>query len=994
AGPAQDSDGREYSVVLPPTIDGLSGGQITSNDAQPTISGTADPFASLDATMGGIPCLTDNGGLFNPIVANAAGNWTCEPNVPMAGDGSYGINVTQTPTWAAAPSPAAVGTYVFDSTPPDQPIITAPANPTVTGDLFQPVSGTGEVGTTVRVRWAVWPSLNATGDYCQSLVDSFGAWSCVPDVARSPGESINVGVFAIDAAGNNSGDYDTNRNLVFLGKPTINGQLGGDTILGNDPTPTFTGTGYPGADIRIQIEGAGLQPECDGVADGAGNWTCTVPSPLTDGDMQYELNTYQSYGGGPETTIYQAYYILDTTVDVPRFTSPVDTTGGGFDYPLFSSVQFPQFTGVAEAGAQVTVEYSVGIGGSPSYSVYCSATADPSGTFACSDGPQLAVGQGYSFAAGQVDPAGNVANAFIPQIDYTVVEPPPAPTLDSPAAGYSAVNPYVFFSGHRNGPFGSPHIYVDGVETCTLVTTEVDFSCTGGPYAPGSHAVQTFLVDDQGTHSTSVFTVFTINAPTLPPGVKAPPVGIAKLVWTLTVTDKDGKDITGKPIKAGDVVFFSSSGLPAGAVVTAVLHSDPIDLGSTVVGADGKFLLKATVPKNAPVGPHNFVVTLTPADQDPSVIEAGVPVEPADEEPAPTKQVDSLTKAEILAMLAAQHPAPVQDGGWNSPTSFSHTLKTVQGIPALLTPVALGITGLVASAFLLLVAFPTELLQSTITENYERVFGWLEPIKRRFARAKAAVARVKINPWLGGTLLVAIAAVILGFSDPGFGFNGASVRLWVALMISLVVMNVAVSAIVMAVSKRRFSIAGALEPLPAALILVAVSVLVSRLLDIQPGFLFAAVLGVAFAGELRKKADGQLALLGVGLTLVIGLAAWALYSALEGDGTGSGFWYLLGQESLAAITVEALATMCISLLPLEFLDGRPIFAWSKVAWALTYIVALVVFVVVVLPLAGNWGEASAPLLGWGAFFLAFAILAVVAWAVLRFRKPKDAKSEA
>lgn len=988
-GLGTDSYGEEYPANLSPTIGNPGAGSlIVTNSAVPTIFGSGTyPNADVTVDIG-----TGAGGC--NTASNAQGDWTCDSTVLP--DGTYALDVTQTPSYDN-PSPATSTSIQIDTTPPAPPTVTGPGSPYYTDNLSQTVSGVGEIGSTVQVRWANYPSIMGVTPYCSAVVDGGGAWSCAPPTPFTAGQSINVGAIAFDEAGNDSGDFDADSNIVFLDSPTINGLVAGGTIDSNNPTPSFSGTAYPGANVELKVElGAPVQCLDAGspiVADGSGNWSCTVPAPLSDGDGTYELNLYQSVGGGPQTIIVQSYYHLDTTPPAePRFLQPADTTeGGNFEY--YSSATAPVFSGIAEPNTQVRVTYFVGWG-SGSFVPYCSATADASGNFSCS-GPTLAVGSAYTFGAEATDPLGNAGSSFSPQILYSVVEPPPAPTLTSPAVGYSAVNPYVFFEGHRNGPFGTPHIYVDGVEACTPVTTEVGFSCTGGPFSVGSHAVQTFLVDDQGTHSTSVFSVFTIEAPTLPPGVKAPPVGIAKLTWTLTITDKDGKDITGKPIKAGDVVIFKSSGLPVGSTVTAVLHSDPINLGSTVIPASGLLNLKVTVPRNAPVGPHNFVVTLTPADQEPSIIETGVPVEPADEAPAPKKQVDSLTKAEILAMLAANNPQGLaQDGGWNSPTSFSHTLKTVQGIPALLTPVALGITGLAASAFLLLVAFPTELLQSTITENYERVFGWLEPIKRRFSRMKAAVARVKVNPWLAGTLLVAIAAIILGFSDPGFGFNGASVRLWVALMISLVVMNVAVSAIVMAVSKRKFSVAGTLEPLPAALILVAVSVLVSRLLDIQPGFLFAAVLGVAFAGELRKKAEGQLALLGVGLTLVIGLAAWALYSALEGDGTGSGFWYLLGQESLAAITVEALATMCISLLPLEFLDGRPIFAWSKLAWVITYIVALVVFVVVVLPLSGNWGEASAPLLGWGAFFLAFAILAVVAWAVLRFRKPKGAKSEA
>jgi hypothetical protein len=78
----------------------------------------------------------------------------------------------------------------------------------------------------------------------------------------------------------------------------------------------------------------------------------------------------------------------------------------------------------------------------------------------------------------------------------------------------------------------------------------------------------------------------------------------------------------------------------------------------------------------------------------------------------------------------------------------------------------------------------------------------------------------------------------------------------------------------------------------------------------------------------------------------------------------------------------------VALLPLEFLDGKKIFQWNKWAWAGTYVVALVAFIVVVLPLSGNWGDMSAPLFGWGAFFAGFAVLVIGVWAAFRFVRPK------
>jgi hypothetical protein len=232
---------------------------------------------------------------------------------------------------------------------------------------------------------------------------------------------------------------------------------------------------------------------------------------------------------------------------------------------------------------------------------------------------------------------------------------------------------------------------------------------------------------------------------------------------------------------------------------------------------------------------------------------------------------------------------------------------------------------------------------------------------------------------------------MLGFADPEFGFNGGSVRLLLALVLSVVVINVGITAIVMRVGKRAFDVSAALRPMPAALALVAISVLVSRLAGISPGFLFGVVLSVTWARELRLKDDGRLGLLGVALTIVTGVLAWLGFGLVHAV-SGAGFGYQLLIDLLAAITLEALGTLVVAMLPIEFLDGRTIFRWSKPVWVALYVLVGVIFLIVVVPMSGNWGQMSAPIFGWGTLFAVFALVAVATWLIFkRFpsRKPRD-----
>ena len=579
-----------------------------------------------------------------------------------------------------------------------------------------------------------------------------------------------------------------------------------------------------------------------------------------------------------------------------------------------------------------------------------------------------------------IDAAGNTGPSPDPEVRIDFVAPPGPVTVTTPAPGYRAVNPYVYVSGP---PAGNPVTVTDGENSlCTVVTTASGWSCTIGPLSPRAYNFGVFVTDIYGTSSPGTSIEFDILAPT-PPASSTPSASPTPTATplpinvTLTVTDVDGNDITGQPIVAGQTVVLTASGLPSGSTVTAELHSDPIVLGTKSVGNDGMFTMTSVIPRTVAPGDHNFVIAVEAPGYAPTTVQTAVPILA----PLPEKAAQQVDKEEALALLAAEEQA-LRTGEFTAPTSFTNTLQTVADLR--ITATTVGIAGLVASAFLLLVAFPAELLEGTIRANYRRLFWWMEPVAQRFAKVRE-LAAARINRWVGTIGILAGTAVVLGFADPGFGFNGASLRLWIALVVSIVLLNVVVSSIVMSVAERRFRIGSSLEPMPAALLLVAASVIVSRLAGIQPGLLFSIVLGIAFAYELSRRQDALLTMLGVGLSIVIGVAAWLGYSALAATGgEDPGFWHLLAQEILAATTVEALATMVIALLPLEFLDGKSLFRWNKWAWAGIYVIAIVTFVIIILPLSNSWGEATAPFVGWGVLFGGFAAFAVLTWALLRF----------
>src|SRR5690606_37768778 len=110
-----------------------------------------------------------------------------------------------------------------------------------------------------------------------------------------------------------------------------------------------------------------------------------------------------------------------------------------------------------------------------------------------------------------------------------------------------------------------------------------------------------------------------------------------------------------------------------------------------------------------------------------------------------------------------------------APTSLTESVPTAMEV--VLSPVSVLTAGGMALALLILVALPTEMLNTTISA-YSRRFGqaftWFDDATTRVSEWLARVFRTTAVP---GVLLVALTAIVFSFADPDVGFDLASLRL-------------------------------------------------------------------------------------------------------------------------------------------------------------------------------------------------------------------------
>lgn len=264
----------------------------TTNDTTPTISGTADPGASVRVTV--------DGTVVGTATADATGFWSIVVTTPLAsGDHTAQASTTDGGGRTATDS----STFTVDATAPAVAIV-APADGSSTNDTTPTISGTATPGASIEVfvDGVLVGTATAAAD---------GTWSVTPTMALPAGPHAARAV-ATDAAGNvatasSSFLVDTSTFVEITAPP--------DAATIGSPRPTIRGNGEPGATIDVSIDGMSIGTATVG-ADGT--WSLRAPTPLAAGMHSVSVTATDEAG--------------NTATDASTFTfdpAMLDTDGDG-----------------------------------------------------------------------------------------------------------------------------------------------------------------------------------------------------------------------------------------------------------------------------------------------------------------------------------------------------------------------------------------------------------------------------------------------------------------------------------------------------------------------------------------------------------------------------------------------------------------------------------------------------------------------------------------
>jgi hypothetical protein len=300
----------------------------------------------------------------------------------------------------------------------------------------------------------------------------------------------------------------------------------------------------------------------------------------------------------------------------------------------------------------------------------------------------------------------------------------------------------------------------------------------------------------------------------------------------------------------------------------------------------------------------------------------------------------------------------------------------------------LATSAIAALLILLLFAFPYELFNSTVEENYDEIRRWF----RLPARAAAAATRAKART-VAFFVFNFIAAVVVSFLSPDFGLNWHSLFIWLGMFAGLLIMAVLFSVPAAVAIHRRFGEWGQLNFLPGSLGVSIAMVIMSRLLHFQPGYVYGAMAGLAFRSALTKGSQGRLTAANWVFSLAIALGAWFARVPVADAAAQphASAWWMAAEVCLALVFLWGVESLAVAMLPMRFLDGRKVIEWNRPVWAVLMFVGAFVTVHVLLSANSGYVGQTGAQVRWAVLglFCAFGAFSVGLWAYFRYRPQRE-----
>jgi hypothetical protein len=280
-------------------------------------------------------------------------------------------------------------------------------------------------------------------------------------------------------------------------------------------------------------------------------------------------------------------------------------------------------------------------------------------------------------------------------------------------------------------------------------------------------------------------------------------------------------------------------------------------------------------------------------------------------------------------------------------------------------PGAIASNALLSLIALLVILYGSSIFNSTIKENSDELnlmLGrLLAPFGAVYGFANSLFGHSRWQEsFLYGVLkpfaFLALMGLIYSLLEPGFGLTRESLVLVASLAAAMFIITYVFEGGQVLAHERWNGLPADLRFYPVPIMIAIASVVLSRIAGINPGFIVGFVASATFLSHNDRLA-GRAVMFSMAALLSVSILAWVLISPFRSLSEGNEAWWAAALEaSTIAVFVAGIEGILFALMPLEFVEGKKLWTYSRVAWFAAALPATFLFFHVVIGFEDSVGS--------------------------------------
>ena len=299
-----------------------------------------------------------------------------------------------------------------------------------------------------------------------------------------------------------------------------------------------------------------------------------------------------------------------------------------------------------------------------------------------------------------------------------------------------------------------------------------------------------------------------------------------------------------------------------------------------------------------------------------------------------------------------------------TPSVLSHGMITLSDIIS--NPLIAATAGFLGIALVMLVLVANEFVGEALSHQYALLAGFLRRRRRLAAWSDRVSTLILAHPVVSSIALIGATSSIFTLVDPSLGLDLVSLRLWLSCAVAIILINYVSILITGIVTTRIWGVHTMVRIMPWGLAVAVVGVILSRVLNVSPGFLVGAILGIAAVSQASARLVARVVQTRAVVVLAVSVSAWLLLELVPVFAVDDprAFWSALATDSLVATSAAGLTALVVGLLPLSLLEGGELYHYSRREWAITFGAAALAFCLIEIPSAADWLDIGNSLTTW------------------------------